>query len=119
VVARAETTCEWSCNEAKPLSKAEHDKLSALCGIEGPTTIALSAPAPTNDGEASITATAGMDATLASLLANWPVSAQADPDAGDTRLYLKLKALVYLPPKPVCRSPRCGAPPRPRPTMHL
>jgi len=27
------------------------------------------------------------------------LEAQADPDAGDTRLYLKLKALVYLRPE--------------------
>ena len=103
VVARGENTVKMILQRSETLAKADLEKLRRACAslAEEPA-VALSAPAPRAGREASIHRNELGEDTLESLLADLKrLDAKADPEAPETRLYLKLKALIYLQPE-VC-----------------
>jgi hypothetical protein len=101
VVARAETTMRMQFKAIETISKGELEKVARVSkSLRAEQAIALSAPAPTAGREASIHRSELGDATVDGLLAELAqLDAKADPEASDTALYLKLKALVYLHPE--------------------
>ena len=104
VVAKTETTLRMHFRSSEMLSAAEQEKLQRICAaLHAEPAVALSAVAPTAEREASIQRNELGDATLESLLAELAnLEAKNDPNAADTSLYLKLKALAYLQPE-TCR----------------
>jgi hypothetical protein len=103
VVARAENTVRMNLQRSEMLSSAELQKLRRLCALlaEEPA-VALSAPTPRGGREESIHRNELGEDTPESLLAELKrLDAKGDPEAPETRLYLKLKALIYLQPQ-VC-----------------
>jgi hypothetical protein len=103
LVARTETTLNLTFQSRETVSAAEQDRLRGrFADLKSGTAIALSTEPPGDAREAALQRSELGDATADSLLAELArLDTGTDAKPGESRLYLKLKALVYLQPE-VC-----------------
>jgi HEAT repeat protein len=100
-VARADSTLKVTFKFGQLLSRFELDKLTAqLTPLKAVPPAAITAAPPSSEEEAAIHRNELGDATEKTLLEELArLEAQTDASISETRLYLKVKALVYLHPE--------------------